>query len=231
MRKINPQVLVGLASLVAMLGAVAFLAHAAIVACTFGPCVGTNGNDKITVTGTGDTTVYALGGDDEVTNSSTGTDLHFLGNGNDKITLSGTGTHTVFAESGNDFIITLSGMGGGPHYLDGGLGNDTFTAQTSSAKFTIVDGRGRDVMNVDAEATINLVGDNEPDTVNALGGSQTIVLDRNSGRDFIDCGPGDDIVYLNGNNKAVGRKGGVLVNLRQVALLGGRTDTCETIIP
>ncbi len=237
MRNIKPQMLGGLASLLLMLGAVAFLAYGAIIGCPAGgvPCVGTNAADTITA-GTAAQSIFGLGGNDTINDTTAVAHLIFGGTGNDTFNITSTGAKTILGEDGNDIFNVTGALALGAT-LNGGRGNDTFNIIGIVAGVTITDGPGRDAINILAATggvTLFLVGDNEPDSVfidPADGNADTIVLDRNSGQDLIVCGGGFDIVFLNGNNKAVGRVGGVLVNLRQIALLGGSTDTCEIIIP
>lgn len=238
MRSIKTQALVGIASLLVMLGAIAFLAYGAIVTCPAGgvPCVGTNAADTITAGGTAQS-IFGLGGNDVINDSTGASHLIFGGTGHDTFNITSTGAKTILGEDGHD-IFNVSGALATGATLDGGRGNDTFNITGAIvAGVTFTDGPGRDsifILAATGGVTIFLVGDNEPDSVfidPADVNADTIVLDRNSGRDIIVCGGGTDTVFLNGNNKAVGRVGGVLVNLRQIALLGGSTDTCEIIIP
>ena len=228
--------LLGLASLTVAVAAIAFLAYAGVITCPGGTCVGTNQSDLINGTTNADT-IYALGGHDTILDGGGANgDTIFAGAGNDTIQIAATGAATAFGESGND-VFSISGAAS--HTLDGGPGNDSFiiTANpTENTTLTITDGRGRDSVNVLSSSTFLLVtvmlsNDNEADIIRTGAGSDTIILSPASGRDFIDCGGGTDVVYLNGNYRAMGKKDGVLVNLRQVALLGGGTDTCETIFP
>lgn len=227
MYKLKTRRLVGLTSLLVLLGAVYFVAYGAVITCAGGACVGTNANDIITGTAAVET-IYGLGGDDVITDGGGAFgDLIFAGPGNDRVTIAGTASATVFGQDGNDFI---SVTGAAAHSIDGGRGHDVITLTVAADGAVITDGTGRDLINNPGggDVTVLLAGDNEPDTVQGGDGDDTIVLNRSSGRDVIDCGGGTDTVFLNGNSKAVDPFGN---NLRRIALLGGGTATCETIIP
>ena len=223
--------LLGLVSLTVAVVAIAFLAYAGVITCPGGGvCVGTNQSDLINGTNTAET-IYGLGGHDTISDGGGASgDTIFAGSGNDTIQITATGAATAFGEGGNDFFLV---DGAAAHTLDGGHGNDVFNVLNAANGLSITDGRGRDAIVVRAavNTTIFLVNDNETDNVLTGGGDDTIILSPASGRDFIECGDGTDVVYLNGNYRAMGKKDGVLVSLRQVALLGGGTDTCETILP
>ena len=246
MRSVRKSAIRGAGVLALLVGIYFVVAHAAIVTCNAGavgtPCVGTNGNDVITgtanaggATPTSDI-IYGLGGDDVITDGGDAAgapgDLIFGGPGNDQITITGgNAAATVFGEDGDDFI---NATGDAAHILHGGRGNDTIIT-TGAAAMTITDGPGRDLIqnnanNAAADHIIILVGDNEPDVVRGdAQGTETIILNRNSGRDVIDCGDGGGTVFLNGNFQAVDPAGN---NLRQQALLGGVGATnCDQILP
>jgi len=185
----------------------------------------------------------------------------------------GTGGVAIFGESGDDFIeIGRGGEGDGNERTVGatvnaGRGNDTVIVRapradgggdtTGRQAGVINDGDGRDTILVEdlrdddggtdgesAAVTIRLSGDNEDDTVRGSGDvNETIVLDRNSGRDVLTCGErGTDdedfdtdgprangMIILNGNRKAVDPFGN---NLFRAAREGGTAQTnCDTILP
>lgn len=232
----NIKVFGGLASLVVMLGAIAFLAYGQFfIACgTAATCLGTNMSDFITVTANTAQTVLAYGGNDIINEDDDAANTIYAGSGNDMVYIAAANAavaanQTVFGEAGNDFINASAT--GSTNTLDGGRGNDTIYGGTAAD--TIYDGPGRDsIRDFGGGSTIWLAGDNEPDLIIGGGGSDTINLVANSGRDEIYCGTGTDTVNLNGNTKAFQRVLTLVVNLRRVALglVPNNTD-CETINP
>lgn len=247
MRTMMAHRLIGIAGLIVVLGAVAFVAYGASIDCTGHlNCIGTDSDD--TLMDSDDTNVMrGLGGDDniDVSEDSNAGKLVSGGPGDDSINLrngfDNNDTVTIFGDDGNDTIrLGESAI----VIVDGGRGDDLIriTAELTSGS-NLTDGPGRDIIldtgsNDDSDYTIALVGDNEQDTVRLVNnnGNQTIRLDRNSGRDIIDCQDLDnddsddyDVVFLNGNRKAVDPMGN---NLHQAALSGGTAESnCHMIVP
>lgn len=186
--------------------------------------------------GTGGVAIFGESGDDFIEIGRGG------GDGGSERTVGA----TVNAGRGNDTVIVRAPR------TDGG-GGDTTGRQAG----VINDGDGRDTILVEdlrddggatdgesAALTIRLSGDNEADTVRGSGDvNETIVLDRNSGRDVLTCGerrtdsedfgtdgPRDNgMIILNGNRKAVDPQGN---NLYRAAIEGGTALTgCDTILP
>ena len=246
MSKLNLRRIVGMVGVVAMLGLVyagALGSGGATIDCPAATanCVGTEFGD--TINDHADTeTIFGRAGDDTIVdnvNNSGPIERIFGGAGNDHITNSAANGHVhIFGEDGDDTFVLTNGV----VRVEGGRGDDVFRIVTlddpDEDRNLFVDGPGRDSF-FDIDGTerieIHLVGDNEPDTVILGDGGDpaTIILNRNSGRDVINCRDSalddGDVVMLNGNRKAVDTQGN---NLRQAALLGGTAQSnCQTIIP
>ncbi|MGD2183816.1 lamin tail domain-containing protein [Lusitaniella coriacea] len=123
--------------------------------------IGTDKGEKLK--SKGQTTIYALGGNDKVTGSNKG-DLIFGGEGNDFIKGDRVfwwgGDDTIFGGEGNDKIFGLAGdddlFGGegkdriwggfGDDLIDGGEGKDTLFGGWGKDTFVIAEGQGTDTI-------------------------------------------------------------------------------------
>jgi RTX calcium-binding nonapeptide repeat (4 copies) len=144
---------------------------------------GMAGDDVITDTAGAGCIVGGDGNDSIVTDSSLrrgavdgGTWIEG-GPGNDTITATG-GADSIRGASGNDVLSA----GAGDDRIDGGAGNDIISG-----------GRGNDIISGGA-------GDNV-----IRGGPGNDLISSNDGsREVVDCGPGDDIVHADRNDRLVG---------------------------
>lgn len=187
MKTLRTKALTGLASFLALLGAVVFLAYAANVTCPAGGglCTAangataspTNGLDVIVGSGAGDI-IFALAGNDRV-----------LGNGGADTIDGGFGRDTLFGGAATDTIV------GGPDndLIDGGLTGDFIgypTTVTLATAFCVAGNEpGFDVINGGAGPD-RLCGGDGNDRIN--GGPQGDVIQGGLGNDILNGDAGND---------------------------------------
>ena len=131
-----------------------------------------DGNDAILSASTGNTTVWAGSGDDNVTlgngnnviNTGGGNDVVLVGNGNNTISVgggtdsvtAGNGNNTVTGGSGNDSMVLGTGnntvvLGAGSNVVTTGAGNDSINAISGADSITT---HGNDLLQVNANDTV-----------------------------------------------------------------------------
>src|SRR3954462_2201805 len=153
---------------------------------------------------TGNDTVFGNGGDDRIDGGS-GDDKLFGGLGNDTI-VAGFGHDELDGAPGDD---NLDG-GAAPDQISGGDGNDTIHGGTGADD--IAGGTGNDT----------LWADSGPDRIDGGEGDDAIYVNNGTAVEFVDCGPGNDTIFINpydapgGISNAKDVREGRIVNCEQV---------------
>jgi Ca2+-binding RTX toxin-like protein len=133
-------------------------------------------NDRIWA-GNGNERVYGSSGNDRVWGGN-GNDMVDGGSGSDRLYL-GNGSDHVYGRQGNDLIS----VGRGNDHVDGGVGNDRIS--TSDGNTTVIGGAGNDSILV-GNGRDHLWGNAGNDRIYAPGE-----------RDFVNCGSGRNLAYVN----------------------------------
>ncbi len=167
---------------------------------------GGDGDDTI-LGGEGDDTIVEKGfGDDKLLDGGPGNDLIKGGRGSDQVIRGGPGNDRLYGETGSERIRG----GDGDDFIDGGRagdrlegddGNDTILGDAGNDH--LYGGRGDDKLDagsgddelVGHEGDDLLIGGSGPDAIRAGPGNDTIRAADDS-IDTIDCGEGDDTVYV-----------------------------------
>ena len=145
---------------------------------------------------TGDTTINAEGGDDNVYGdnnyyqNSDGDDVVFAGEGNDAV-YGGGGADQIDGGAGDDTLygdLNYHGAQGGDDLIDGGEGNDTVVG--GSGEDTIAGGEGNDIIHGDFSGYYSDGGGD--DTIYAEAGNDTVY--GGDGADTVYGGEGADVL-------------------------------------
>jgi Ca2+-binding RTX toxin-like protein len=193
---------------------------------------GSDGNDYLDG-GPGDDHVFGEAGDDQIVDSTFGNDRRLYGGPGNDVIKGGRGSDLIKGGDGNDQLFGESGTenvtgGDGDDLLDGGAARDILAGnngsdvvQGDSGDDTLEGGNGADQVD-GGSGSDELFGDSGDDLV--VGGPGPDVIDGDSGddtiraaddsRDEIDCGEGNDTVFVEADFPA------------RDALIG-----CETITP
>src|SRR3954447_17472699 len=174
---------------------------------------GAGGNDVLRGNAGGDTLFGESGPDqlwggagDDVLDGDSGIDLLDGGPGDD-IVSGGFGADTIRGDGGND---TLDG-GADDDKVSGGDGNDVLHGQTGT---DLVDGGAGDD---------EVYADSGPDTLLGGAGDDTVYANTGGAVQRVDCGEGDDVLFMNPYDEPGG------VSDRQM-IDDGRVAGCEQIV-
>lgn len=125
-----------------------------------------DGDDLVSIAGSGDNRIDAGDGNDRVTLSGAGRNDVFGGNGDDTIQ-GGSGVDVIYGGDGNDSIDG----GAGRNYLEGGAGNDTLRSRGTGDM--VSGGLGDDILHAASGASTLYAGAGS-DTIEGAGAGTTV---------------------------------------------------------
>jgi len=175
---------------------------------------GSDGNDRLDG-GAGDDRVYGEGGDDEIVETTFGNDRRLYGGPGNDLIRGGRGSDLIKGGDGDDRLFGETGTenitgGDGNDEIDGGRARDLLEGNNGrdvvkgdAGDDTVSGGEGADTVDGGSGAD-ELYGDDGPDIV--IGGTEPDLIDAGAGddvvraadlfRDEVDCGDGNDTVYV-----------------------------------